>query len=162
MIPREGVAPPASRWLSVGGLAWLAATAIVAGAGAANAPDGTTRDTEIIAVELNRAESLTDGCRLSLVIHNRTSHAFETMQWDLFFFDPAGRIAARMAAEAAPLPAGKTSVKLFDVPGLACEGLGRVLINDVLRCETDSGAGIRIDCLRLTVPSSRAQVELFK
>jgi len=162
MSSRAEVVPPALRWLSAGGLAWLAATALAAGPGAEDAPEGNATDTERIAVELNRAESLPDGCRLSFVIQNRTHHAFESMQWDLFFFGPDGLIADRMAAEAAPLPAGKTSVKLFDVPGFACEDLKRVLINDVLRCETDSGAGTRIDCLHLTAPSSRAQVELFK
>jgi hypothetical protein len=150
------------RWLPVGGLAWLAATALAAGPSADKAPDETTIDAAVIAVELNRAESLADGCRLSFVIHNRTPQAFETMQWDLFFFDPTGLIGGRMAAEVAPLRAEKTSVKLFDVPGIKCEGLGKVLINDVLRCETDSGAGTPIDCLQLTVPSSRAQVELIK
>jgi hypothetical protein len=116
----------------------------------------------IIAVELNRAEPLPDGCRVSFVIQNRTTHAFESLLWDLFFFDPDGLIAGRLAAEAAPLPAGKTSVKLFDIPGLMCDGLSRVLLNDTIVCETEAGEDVEIDCLQLTVPSSRADIGFIK
>ena len=148
--------------LAARALLWAAVSSNAAEPAATGVTSSAGDEQDVVTVELNRAESLTDSCRLSFVISNRTPYAFDSMQWDLFFFDPNSLIAARMAAEAAPLPAGKTSVKLFDVPGIKCEGLGRVLINDVLRCETDSSAETRIDCLRLTVPSSRAQVELFK
>lgn len=119
-------------------------------------------ETSVVAVELNRTESVSAGCRLSFVIRNSTAHAFESMQWDLVLFDPDGFIVTRTAAEAAPLPAGKTSVKLFDVPGSECKGLGRVLLNDVLHCKTRAGAEAQPDCLALTVPSSRADLEFFK
>ncbi len=158
----KGVISVALRWLLAGGLAWLVVTASANEPVGDKALDAQAQDTEVIAVELNRTEPLRDGCRLSFVIRNRTPHAFESLQWDLFFFDPDGLIVGRMAAEAAPLPAGKTSVKLFDVPDLACDGLGRVLINAVLRCDTSAGGDDLIDCLRLTVPSSRSRVELIK
>ena len=148
--------------LAARALLWVAVRSSAAEPAATGVRSSTGAEEDVVTVELNRAEPVADSCRLSFVKQNRTPHAFESMQWDLFFFDPDSLIAARMAAEAAPLPAGKTSVKLFDVPGIKCGGLGRVLINHVLRCETDSGAGIRIDCLSWTVPSGRAQVELFK
>ncbi|ESQ11366.1 MAG TPA: hypothetical protein DDY14_13070 [Chromatiaceae bacterium] len=158
------------RWLPVGGLVWLATTAFAAGTSTESKAGDQAVDEPRIAVELNRVEPIADGCRLSFVLQNRTTHAFEFMQWDLFFFDPDGRIAGRMAAEVAPLAAGKTSVKQFDVPAFACEALGKVLINDVLRCEVDAdpntdpntNPNTKVDCLRLTLPSSRAQIELFK
>jgi hypothetical protein len=148
----KGVISVALRWLLAGGLAWLVVTASANEPVGDKARDAQAQDTEVIAVELNRTEPLRDGCRLSFVIRNRTPHAFESLQWDLFFFDPDGLIVGRMAAEAA----------LFDVPDLACDGLGRVLINAVLRCDTSAGGDDLIDCLRLTVPSSRSRVELIK
>lgn len=150
------------RWLLASGLSWLTATA---GAGEPTGTQaGETRgsDAAAIAVELNRAEPVGNGCRLSFVIRNRTPLVLTSLQWDLVFFDGDGLIAGRTAAEAAPLPADKTSVKVFDVPGLPCTRLKRVLINDVLRCTGEPGDDTPIDCLGLTVPSNRTDIELMK
>ena len=49
------------------------------------------------------------------------------------------RLGLGLIAVAGPLLAEKTSVKLFDVSGYGCEGLGSVLVNDVLACEGEEG-----------------------
>lgn len=139
----------------------LAVAAGVTKSMAEEPPASQGTDGAAIRVELNRAEPIDDGCRLSFVIENRTPEAFESMQWDLYFFDRDGLITGRMAAEVAPLRAGKTSVKQFDVPGIGCNSLGRVLVNDVLRCESADGQA-KIDCLGLTLPSSRADIQLIR
>ena len=113
-------------------------------------------------VELNRVTPQGDGCRLSFVINNGSGTALTSLQWDLVLFDRDGLIVGRTAAEAGPLPAGKTSVKDYDLPGVGCDGLGRVLINGVLRCETAPGETAGFDCLERARPSSRSRVELFK
>jgi hypothetical protein len=146
----------------------LAASLVVLGApvvveAAGPATESTPGDSAAaIDVELNRVATRGDGCRLSFVIRNGSGSALSSLQLDLVLFDRDGLIVGRTAAEAGPLPAGKTSVKDYDLPDVGCDALGRILINDVVRCETAPGEVAGIDCLDRTRPASRVRVELFK
>ena len=64
------------------------------------------------------------------------------------------------AVEAAPLPRDKISLKVFDIAGLACDRIGRLLLNDVLACEGDGVAAP--DCLSLLAVRSRGDVPFVK
>lgn len=107
-----------------------------------------------LSVELNRLEEREGSCRIYLVIGNKSATAYESLKLDLVLFGTDGVIVRRLAVEAAPLRADKTSVKLFDVSGLACTGIGNVLLNDVLECR--GATGDEADCIARIVPSSRA------
>lgn len=107
-----------------------------------------------VGIELNKLEARDGACRAYLVIENGAGNAFETLKLDLVLFDGDGIIAKRLAVETAPLPTGKTRVKVFDIQGLACGRIERVLLNDVLACQ-DAG-GSRDDCLGLVSVSSRS------
>jgi len=51
------------------------------------------------------------------------------------------------------MPEGKARVLQFDIAGLACENISRVLVNDVVACE---GEGLEPrTCLAALKPSSR-------
>ena len=76
----------------------------------------------VITIDLNRLEAAENACRIFLVFENKTAHAFTALKLDLVMFGPDGVIAKRLAVESAPLRAGKTSLKVFDVEGLPCEG----------------------------------------
>ena len=129
-------------------LALLAATA------EAFAADGR------VGVELNKLEPSGEACRAYLVLENGTDRGFETLKLDLVMFDTDGIVAKRLAVETAPLPAGKTSLKVFDIEGLACDRLGRLLLNDVMACADASGA--REGCQALVSPSARSAMEFIK
>jgi len=118
------------------------------------AADGEVR------VELNKLEPNGAACRAYLVLENGTGSAFKTLKLDLVMFDTDGVVAKRLAVETAPLPATKTSLKVFDMDGLACEAVGRVLLNDVMACADASGP--RDDCLGLIAPAARGPVEFIK
>lgn len=94
-----------------------------------------------VAVELNKLEQVEDACRAFLVIENGLEAGFETLALDLVVFDADGVIAERLAVDLAPLAAGKTSVKAFDIAGLACAEAGRFLMNGVLDCRTAGDGG---------------------
>jgi len=113
-----------------------------------------------VSVELNKLEPNGAACRAYLVLENGTESAFETLKLDLVMFDADGVVAKRLAVETAPLPADKTSLKVFDMEGLACEAVGRVLLNDVMACA--DAAGARDDCLGLVAPAARGPVEFIK
>lgn len=113
-----------------------------------------------VAIELNKLEPRTDSCRAYLVLQNVTDGRFDSLKLDLVMFDSDGIIANRLAVETAPLPAGKTSLKAFDIGGLACEAIGRILVNDVLACE---GAAVDAEgCLPLLSLSARGDVPFIQ
>src|SRR3546814_323177 len=85
---------------------------------------------------------------------------FDSLKLDLVMFDRTGVVAKRLAVQAAPLPAGKTSLKVFDVEGHGCEDIGSILLNDIMDCAPapDAGAG----CLAGIAVSARGEVTFVK
>ncbi len=122
------------------------------------AAQAQTADT--LGVELNKLEPRGEDCRAYLVFENTTDIAFSALKLDLVMFDTQGVVARRLAVDAAPLAAGKTSLKVFDMSGLGCDGVGRMLLNDMLACEGPDGP--LADCLQTVNPSSRADVPFLK
>lgn len=113
-----------------------------------------------VGVELNKTEDQAGGCRLYFVLDNGIPAAFDIYKLDLVMFGTDGVIARRLAVEVGPLRPTKTSVKLFDVAGLACTGIGSVLVNDVLSCK--SGADEQANCIDKVSVASRAKITLTK
>lgn len=113
-----------------------------------------------VGIELNKLEPREGACRAYLVLENGTGSAFESLKLDLVMFDPEGVVAKRLAVETAPLPAGKTRLKVFDIDGLSCARIGKLLLNAVLSCEDATGP--REDCLALVTTGSRDAVTFIK
>lgn len=113
-----------------------------------------------VAIELNKLEPNGEACRAYLVVKNTAAAAFESLKLDLVMFDRDGVVAKRLAVQAAPLPVGKTSLKVFDITGHDCAGIGSILLNDVLECAPtpQDGAG----CLGLIAATARGDVPLIK
>ena len=120
----------------------------------AGASDGS------IQAELNKLEPSNGDCHAYLVLENTSSSAFEALKLDVVVFDTDGIVERRLAVQAAPLPPGKTSLKIFNVGDLQCDRIGRLLLNDVLDCA--DGAGARHDCLALLSTTARAAVPFIK
>jgi hypothetical protein len=89
---------------------------------------------ETVSIELNKLEPQENACRAYLVVKNSGEQAIESLKLDLVMFDKGGIVAKRLAVQAAPLPVGKTSLKVFDVEGHQCPDIGSILLNDVLEC----------------------------
>ncbi len=117
-------------------------------------------DAPKIRVELNKLEPREKDCRAYLVIENRTPHVFTSLKFDLVMFGADGVVAKRLAVETAPLPTGKTSLKVFTIVDVKCDSLGRMLLNDVMACGTASGPVE--DCQTLVTPSARGNVSFIK
>ncbi|MBN8999443.1 MAG: hypothetical protein J0H54_08600 [Rhizobiales bacterium] len=118
----------------------LAGTAAPAGAQAAG---GT------IALELNDAGANAGACRLSFVIANSQKAAIDDMALELVLFDPDGRVERFVVVRSGKVPAGRSRVRQFDIPATSCDGIARVLINDVKECAgeglTPAACGDRIE-----------------
>jgi hypothetical protein len=151
----------------VGG-AGLALVVAAGGAGVAGAqqgqmgaqPEGAAEGEGKVKIELNKLETVDDACRVYLVIENETPTDFTTLQVELVSFDSDGLIGQRLAVDLGPLRPEKTLVKLFDMPQARCESVDRLLLNDVLACE--SGEAATDNCLDLLVPGSRASTKFWK
>lgn len=113
-----------------------------------------------ISVELNKLQKQGGACRVYMVFTNGSGAALDSYKPDLVFFGTDGVIAARLVVEGGPLPAGKTKVKLFDVPALDCGEISRVLLNDISAC-TGHAKAVE-NCIGITNPSSRGGVEFIK
>ena len=113
-----------------------------------------------IHVELNRLDSNGNACQPYLVFENKAEYALSDLRLDLVLFDADGIVADRMAINAAPLPAGKTSLIVFEVDSMPCESVGRILINDVIACA--GGPATAEECLDLLTTATRVDVPLFK
>ncbi len=106
-------------------------------------------------LQLNKAETAGDACRITMVVDNSRGGALKSYKVDLFAFDPEGVAQKRVAVDLGPLPPRKTTVKIFDFAGIACGKIGRVLLNDVLSCEGDM---TRESCLERTETESKASI----
>ena len=141
--------------LSIPGLAALGFSLAVAGAAVAQ-----DAGRETVSIELNKLEPQENACRAYLVVKNDGEQAFESLKLDLVMFDKGGVVAKRLAVQAAPLPVGKTSLKVFDVEGHACPDIGSILLNDVLECTpapTAPGG-----CLARIAVSARGELSFLK
>ncbi len=121
----------------------------------------TTTSSEDIGVELNKLETLKNGCRAYVVVNNKSQTIFKTMKLDLVLFRPDGIIGRRFAVDLAPVRANKRTVKLFDLDGVACDQVGSFLVNDVLEC-SERGGKEDPNCLARLSVSSLAKAQLSK
>jgi len=133
--------------LAVGLTAGLAAGAQAEGKSAIN-------------IELNKLEPLEGSCRAYFVVRPEGSSEYKAFNMELLVFDTDGIIQKWLAIDAAPLRAGKTSVKLFDVSGVSCDKIGSILLNDVTACADASGD--IANCVDRINPSSKAKAKFYK
>ena len=121
-----------------------------------------------IPIELNKLEPVSQpaGCRVYMLITNSDAEPLEQLRLDLILFGTDGVIARRVALDLGPLPAKKQAVRLFDLQGLPCDDIGKVLINDVIACSRNPGAtgteAEREQCLNRLALTSRAKAPLTK
>jgi hypothetical protein len=160
-------------------LRWAAALLLLATANRDDAGAQTTTSAPI-SIELNKLEALpaptaapgnaaevVAGCRVYIVVTNPDPEPIAQLRFDLILFGTDGVIARRVAFDLAPLPPHKTAVRLFDLSNQPCDGIGRILVNEVLGCQfgkhEDAPAGdSRQVCMDRLKLSSRAKVELTK
>ncbi|WP_419897107.1 Tat pathway signal protein [Roseomonas sp. USHLN139] len=123
---------PLRRILSTFGL--IAALAVTAASGLATQAQAQSPQPARIGLELNRLESRPEGCRVWLLLRNPAPEAIDPLRLDLLIFGKDGVIARRLALDVGPLPQEKTMARIFDLASQNCDGIGAVLLNDLLAC----------------------------
>jgi hypothetical protein len=136
------------------------AAALAAALAAAPAPGEAGSEAGRIGVELNKLESYDGGCRSFFLFRNGAGVDFTAFEMALALLDGGGVIDRLLTVDAAPLPAGRTTLKIFEIEGLDCAALGEALLHDMPRCEAADGAAR--DCFALIDLGSRAAAPLTR
>lgn len=138
------------------GLGLAAAAALLAGAGQAQDTGGDGR----LTVELNKTEDVDAGCRSYFLFRNRTEKTLAGFEMSLAILTADGVIDRLLTIDAAPLPAARTTLKLFEIPEIGCAEIGEILLHDIASCQPQNEA--EIDCFGIIELTSRASAPLVK
>lgn len=111
-----------------------------------------------LVLELNALTPSETGCRISFLATNTLGTDLTRSAYEIALFGSGGGIERLVSLEFKAMPEGKTRVVQFDIGELNCDGLGRVLLNDIVACEGD-GLDPTICLGRLTTSSRLAGVE---
>lgn len=115
---------------SFAGAAALLATAVTA---VAQSPSPE------LVLELNAAQPSDKGCRFTFVVSNNLGTELSKAAFEIALFNDKGVVDRLTVLDFKDLPAGKTKVTRFDLPGTDCTKISRVLINHATDC---TGPGI--------------------
>lgn len=88
-----------------------------------------------LALELNALQPADAGCRVTFLATNRLGGQLDRAAVELALFDTTGAIDRIVTLDFKDLSDGKTKVLQFELADLQCDGLGRLLVNDVSACE---------------------------
>lgn len=114
--------------------------------------------TQGLSIELNGLAASARGCKLTFVAGNRLSASLAKLSFEFVLFDRQGRVERMATLDFRDLPAGKTKVRQFDLPGTPCDALGSLLINDAPVC---AGEGVdEAACMKGLETGSKAAIAL--
>ena len=112
-----------------------------------------------LTVELNKFETADDGtCRAFFLFRNGTQQTFEGFELSMAVIDTNGVINRLLSVDAAPLPVSRTTLKLFEIPEIACDGIAELLVHEIPVCKPENADPI--DCYDLVTWVSRTEVRL--
>ena len=114
---------------------------------------------DTVLLELNTAQSQGDACTLTFQIINGYESEIDSLVYETVLFDSEGGVNRLTLFDFGALPPGRPRVRQFSVPGMTCEGLGRILINGAHACEGEGlDAGACVNGLKL---DSRVAIEVL-
>ncbi|KIN70004.1 Tat pathway signal sequence domain protein [Sulfitobacter noctilucicola] len=119
------------------------------------------QETGGLTVELNKIEaSDSGGCSAFFLFRNGTDNSFDGFEMSLAILDTSGVIDRLLSIDAAPLPVSRTTLKLFEIPEIACEDISEILLHDLTSCKPQNAE--EMDCFPILELRSKAPVALVK
>ena len=112
---------------------------------------------ESFLLELNNAADVDANCRLTYVATNNTGVAFSTTDYEVAIFDGEGRVSSLLILEFGDLPDRKTKVIQFDLLETSCDGISRIVVNDLAGCVSNNEDSKL--CLSNLITSSRTSID---
>ncbi len=112
-----------------------------------------------LTIELNKFEQAAEGgCRAFFLFRNGTDMTLTGFEMALAILDRNGVIDRLLTIDAAPLPAGRTTLKLFEIPETRCDAIGEILLHDIASCQPQNADPV--DCFPFLDLVSRAGVAM--
>lgn len=113
---------------------------------------------ETLSIRLDQANPGADQCQLVFVLENGLSAEFESLQAEVVFLTPESRVLRLSLLDFQSLPANGLRVRSFNLAGLDCVDVGRVLFNAMGPCAPlDARA-----CTAALTVSSATDIEVLK
>lgn len=110
-----------------------------------------------LALDLNALQPSQGGCRLTFVVANHLPTPIDRAAFEMALFNKDGVVDRLSVLDFKGLPAGKTKVSRFDLSGVQCDAISRVLINDATACD---GAGTAADtCMSTLRTTSKSGIQ---
>lgn len=114
-----------------------------------------------IAVELNKFEPAEGGgCRAFFLFRNQTGMTLDGFEMSLAILNTEGVIDRLLTIDAAPLPVGRTTLKLFEIPETSCDSISEILLHDLASCRPQNGE--EMDCFPILDLGSKASAKLVQ
>ena len=124
-------------------------------------PRNSMAETGPLLVELNKTEEIEGGgCRAFFLFRNQTGKSFAGFEMSLAILDAGGVIDRLLSVDAAPLPVQRTTLKLFEIPDIACSNISEILLHDITSCQPQNEE--QMDCFPILNLESRAAAQLVK
>ncbi len=111
-----------------------------------------------LVVELNKLEEIDNGCRSFFLFRNGAETTLSGFEMSLAILDTDGVIDRLLTIDAAPLPANRTTLKLFEISDISCARIGEILLHEITTCEASGGEAP--DCFGMLGLRSRADAQL--
>jgi hypothetical protein len=108
------------------------------------------------ALELNALQASDAGCRITFLATNNLGGLLNRAAVEMALFGHSGAIDRIVTLDFKNLTEGKTKVLQFELAGLQCTEVSRVLINDIGVCDGEGFDPAR--CLGALVPTARPDV----
>jgi len=117
----------------------------------------TTATPAGLTLELNALQPSESGCRVTFLATNGLGKPLDKAAFEVALFNATGSIERLVTLDFKALPEGKTKVLQFDLAKTPCDGLSRVLINDVAAC---TGEGVEAsECLSRLSTSNKSAIQ---
>lgn len=116
--------------------------------------EGATASSAALSVELNALAPSQKGCLMTFVARNGMKVALEKLSFELALFNQKGVVDRITVLDFRDLPVNKVRVRQFDMPGVPCDSITRIIVNDTPVCAGPTAG----ECMRNL--STRSQLSV--
>lgn len=113
----------------------LLLSAMISVAGITNVAAEEAAASKALEVELNALAGSQKGCLFTFLAVNGFAQDISKVSFEFVIFNDKGTVERLALLDFRELPAGKSKVRQFDVPGVKCETVKNLLINDAPVCD---------------------------